>query len=197
MRADSMFLYTIDKEAERQGGRAGAGRFRSPCRGTSACGGFDGAPPRSGGRAEVGAEAGADPGTEAGVSLPDGAADSLRPVASPAAGNAGERPGGRVEAVLPRAPAGLRSEGLDSGESASPVMPDSLAAAADSLRQPVVNPLDTLVGDARKAFLKEQARKEKEKGEEGQGRGAPKTPRRDCRKASGEAHGPAARAEGA
>ena len=43
-----------------------------------------------------------------------------------------------------------------------PEVPDSLGATlpADSLATPV-NPLDTLVGDARKAYLKEQARKAK------------------------------------
>ena len=164
MRADSMFLYTIDKEAERRA--AERARADSAARAAGLLPAADSTVLLPGAEvgAEVGAEAGADPGTEAGVSLPDGAADSLRPVASPAAGNAGERPGGRVEqSSAERRPASAL-KGLDSlARSASPVMPDSLAAAADSLRQPVVNPLDTLVGDARKAFLKEQARKEKEK----------------------------------
>ena len=39
-----------------------------------------------------------------------------------------------------------------------PELPDSLRGT-DSLAVPAINPLDTLVGDARKAYLKEQAAK--------------------------------------
>ena len=51
---------------------------------------------------------------------------------------------------------------VEPGDSlARPELPDSLrgAAVADSVAAERVNPLDTLVGDARKAYLKEQARK--------------------------------------
>ena len=50
-------------------------------------------------------------------------------------------------------------EGVEPGDSTQrPVPVDSLRTEADSLAAPI-NPLDTLVGDARKAYLKEQARK--------------------------------------
>lgn len=51
-------------------------------------------------------------------------------------------------------------EGVEPGDSTLRAdVPDSLRTGADSLTLAPVNPLDTLVGDARKAYLKEQARK--------------------------------------
>ena len=127
MRADSMYLFTINSEAERRAAEAAhadslavesneARSGETPAAESPMPGRHSGENPLRGSRSPV-------PGRE-GLSDP-GLRDSL---------------GGRE---LPDSLRGLQ---------------DSLAA--DSLAMPV-NPLDTLVGDARKAYLKEQARKAK------------------------------------
>lgn len=138
MRADSMFLFTINEQAERRA--AEAARADSVARADSlshlqadslAAGRLDGLKP------------GAKPGREHELGP---RTDSLgRPL-----------PGDRR-----RGPSGADSTGHVSGsDSLSRVSgADSLAAGNDSLAAPSINPLDTLVGAARKAYLKEQARK--------------------------------------
>ena len=122
MRADSMYLFTINSEAERRAAeRARADSLAAESNKA-----------RSG---ETPAEGSPLPGHHTG-------ADSLRGSRSSDPGREGlSEPGPR--------------DSLDGRE-----LPDSLRGLQDSLAVPV-NPLDTLVGDARKAYLKEQARKAK------------------------------------
>ena len=125
MRADSMFLFTINENALRRAAAAAKADSLARLRTDSAAVGMPGSGPDS---------------------LPGRPAlDSLGRPLLPAAG-----------------PDSLgHAAGLDS--LGRPELPDSLrgASVADSLAAPAVNPLDTLVGDARKAYLKEQAVKAK------------------------------------
>ncbi|WP_290534694.1 OstA-like protein [Alistipes sp.] len=133
VRADSMFLYTINEAAERRAAERARADSLARAEGTL---------PATDTLAASGAVSGADV-----VGRPlDIGADSLS---------------GRVS-VSPEDSVGLSSRpaGADSLSAREPALPsDSLAVGADSLRQPAINPLDTLTGDARKAYLKEQARK--------------------------------------
>lgn len=121
MRADSIFLFTINENALRRAAAAAKADSLARLKTDSAA-----------------------------VGILQHRADSL-PGSHPAVDSLG-RP------VLPE-PGSGSVEGVDSlGRSE---VPDSLqnAAVADSLAAPAINPLDTLVGDARKAYLKEQADK--------------------------------------
>ena len=146
MRADSMFLYTINEEAERRAAeraKADQAKADSLARAAEMLQPADSVSDRS--------------ETDAGMSQPgEVAALPQQPeisAAKDADAPSKDRPA-RASAV---------PKGIDSlAKAAVPVLPDSLAAGADSLQQPAVNPLDTLVGAARKAYLKEQARKAKE-----------------------------------
>ncbi len=121
MRADSMFLFTINENALRRAAAAAKADSLARLKTDSAA-----------------------------VATLQHRTDSL-PGSQPALDSLG-RP------VLP-APGSGSVGGVDS--LGRPEVPDSLqgAAVADSLAAPAINPLDTLVGDARKAFLKEQADK--------------------------------------
>ena len=132
MRADSMFLFTINENARRRAAAAAKADSLARLKADSS--------------AVVLSGHGAD-------SLPGGhrALDSLgRPSLSEGVADSLVRGG---------VPDSLRhAGGLDSlGRS---ILPDSLRGP-DSLAVPAVNPLDTLVGDARKAYLKEQELKAK------------------------------------
>lgn len=130
MRADSMFLFTINEAARSRA--AAQARADSLARAAEASAATD--------------------------SLAVSGSDSLgRPVGL----GADSLSGG---AVVPSDAAGRRPalpEGADSlaatGRAQLPA--DSLSMERDSLQAPAVNPLDTLTGDARKAYLKEQAQK--------------------------------------
>ena len=121
MRADSMFLFTINENALRRAAAAAKADSLARLKTDSAA-----------------------------VGILQHRTDSL-PGSHPAVDSLG-RP------VLPE-PGSGSVEGADS--LGHPEVPDSLqnAAVADSLAVPAINPLDTLVGDARKAYLKEQADK--------------------------------------
>ena len=121
MRADSMFLFTINENALRRAAAAAKADSLARLKTDSAA-----------------------------VGILQHRTDSL-PGSHPAVDSLG-RP------VLPE-PGSGSVEGADS--LGRPEVPDSLqnAAVADSLAVPAINPLDTLVGDARKAYLKEQADK--------------------------------------
>ena len=124
MRADSMYLFTINSEEQRRA--AEAARADSLAQAQAASQGM---------AADSSVTAPAMPGP--GPEVP--AADSL---------------GGRLPSVPGREP--MAADSL-----AHPGMPDSLRGGTlpDSLAAVPVDPLDTLSGDARKAYLKEQARK--------------------------------------
>ncbi len=79
-----------------------------------------------------------------------------------------------------------------------PEVPDSLGATlpADSLATPV-DPLDTLVGDARKAYLKEQARKAKAAEKAAKAGSQEGVARQNRRQTAGEGYGETAGPEGA
>lgn len=134
MRADTMYLFTINEAAER---RAAERRAAEQARADSL--------------AALGLQ------TDAGaVSLP---ADGDRPV--PTGDDAETAPDGQApDVVLPDA-SDLPGHEIDSTGMGVPA--DSLLtqhpAGSDSLSVPAIDPLDTLVGDARKAYLKEQERK--------------------------------------
>ena len=121
MRADSMFLFTINENALRRAAAAAKADSLARLKTDSAA-----------------------------VGILQHRTDSL-PGSHPAVDSLG-RP------VLPE-PGSGSVEGADS--LGRPEVPDSLqnTAVADSLAVPAINPLDTLVGDARKAYLKEQADK--------------------------------------
>lgn len=121
MRADSMFLFTINENALRRAAAAAKADSLARLKTDSAA-----------------------------VGILQHRTDSL-PGSHPAVDSLG-RP------ILPE-PGSGSVEGADS--LGRPEVPDSLqnAAVADSLAVPAINPLDTLVGDARKAYLKEQADK--------------------------------------
>ncbi len=121
MRADSMFLFTINENALRRAAEAAKADSLARVK-----------PDSTGGRPVHGVDslpAGRTVTDSPGRSLPSGTLDSLA------------RPG-------------------DADSLARPELPDSLRGT-DSLAVPAVNPLDTLVGDARKAYLKEQEIKAK------------------------------------
>ena len=142
IRADSMFLYTINKEAERRAAeRAKADSLA-----------------RAAGLLQQADSIQIRPGTDDTV-VPQTleVPDSMRQAEIPAA-NGSDAPSKDRPVKHSAAPKGLDSL----AKAATLAIPDSLAVAADSLQQSAVNPLDTLVGDARKAYLKEQVRKEKE-----------------------------------
>ena len=121
MRADSMFLFTINENALRRA--AEAAKADSLARVT---------PDSTGGH-------------------PVHRVDSL-PISQPVTDSPGHTE------PLSGADSVERSRMLDS--LSRPELPDSLRGT-DSLAIPVINPLDTLVGDARKAYLKEQEIKAK------------------------------------
>ena len=124
MRADSMYLFTINENALRRAAAAAKADSLARLKTDSA---LLGTPHHPAGE------------------LPEGrpAADSLGSPRVPAVG-----PGSPEDAAGPDSLA--RRE-----------VPDSLLGVSvpDSLAVPAVDPLDTLVGDARKAYLKEQAAK--------------------------------------
>lgn len=121
MRADSMFLFTIDENALRRAAAA----------------------------AKADSLALLKPDSVGGMSV--GGADSL-PVRRPVTDSLGRT-------VTPSGADSMeRSRMIDS--LGHPILPDSLRGV-DSLAVPAINPLDTLVGDARKAYLKEQELKAK------------------------------------
>ena len=117
MRADSMYLFTINEAQQRREAAAAAARAL------------------------------ADSLAHAGQgALLDG--DSLRQSRRP-----------QVDSLGRPVPPALQ-EGAERRDSTQfPEAADSLRTGTDSLTAAPVNPLDTLVGDARKAYLKEQARK--------------------------------------
>ena len=121
MRADSMFLFTINENALRRAAEA----------------------------AKADSLALLKPDSVGGMSV--GGADSL-PVRRPVTDSLGRT-------VTPSGADSVeRSRMIDS--LGHPIVPDSLRGV-DSLAVPAINPLDTLVGDARKAYLKEQELKAK------------------------------------
>ena len=121
MRADSMFLFTINENALRRAAEA----------------------------AKADSLALLKPDSVGGMSV--GGADSL-PVRRPVTDSLGRT-------VTPSGADSVeRSRMIDS--LGHPILPDSLRGV-DSLAVPAINPLDTLVGDARKAYLKEQELKAK------------------------------------
>ena len=134
MRADTMYLFTINEAAER---RAAERRAAEQARADSleALG-----PPANAVRALSGVDLPVA-GDDSAITAPDSLGSD------PASPETSDRP----------APA------TDSSGVSLPA--DSLltpsAAGADSLAVPAIDPLDTLVGDARKAYLKEQDRKAK------------------------------------
>ena len=121
MRADSMFLFTINENALRRAAEA----------------------------AKADSLALLNPDSVGG--MPVERADSL-PVRRPVTDSLGRT-------VTPSGADSVeRSRMIDS--LGHPILPDSLRGT-DSLAVPAINPLDTLVGDARKAYLKEQELKAK------------------------------------
>ena len=121
MRADSMFLFTINENALRRAAEA----------------------------AKADSLALLKPDSVGGMPVEE--ADSL-PVRRPVTDSLGRT-------VTPsEADSVERSRMIDS--LGHPILPDSLRGT-DSLAVPAINPLDTLVGDARKAYLKEQELKAK------------------------------------
>ena len=121
MRADSMFLFTINENALRRAAEA----------------------------AKADSLALLNPDSVGG--MPVERADSL-PVRRPVTDSLGRT-------VTPSGADSVeRSRMIDS--LGHPILPDSLQGV-DSLAVPAINPLDTLVGDARKAYLKEQELKAK------------------------------------
>ncbi|WP_418422543.1 OstA-like protein [Alistipes sp.] len=121
MRADSMFLFTINENALRRAAEAAKADSLALLK------------PDSVGR------------------MPVERADSL-PVRRPVTDSLGRT-------VTPSGADSVeRSRMIDS--LGHPILPDSLRGT-DSLAVPAINPLDTLVGDARKAYLKEQELKAK------------------------------------
>lgn len=121
MRADSMFLFTINENALRRAAEAAKADSLALLK------------PDSVGR------------------MPVERADSL-PVRRPVTDSLGRT-------VAPSGADSVeRSRMIDS--LGHPILPDSLRGT-DSLAVPAINPLDTLVGDARKAYLKEQELKAK------------------------------------
>lgn len=135
MRADTMYLFTINEAAER---RAAERRAAEQARADSL--------------AALGLQADAE-------HVPTAAADGNRPVS---AGNDAET------ASDGPAPGTVLSEASDlpvpetdslGGEVPADSLLTQYPAGSDSLAVPAIDPLDTLVGDARKAYLKEQERK--------------------------------------
>ena len=121
MRADSMFLFTINENALRRAAEAAKADSLALLKPDSVGG------------------------------MPVGGADSL-PVRRPVTDSLGRT-------VTPSGADSVeRSRMIDS--LGHPIVPDSLRGV-DSLAVPAINPLDTLVGDARKAYLKEQELKAK------------------------------------
>ena len=121
MRADSMFLFTINENALRRAAEAAKADSLALLKPDSVGG------------------------------MPVEGADSL-PVRRPVTDSLGRT-------VTPsEADSVERSRMIDS--LGHPILPDSLRGT-DSLAVPAINPLDTLVGDARKAYLKEQELKAK------------------------------------
>ena len=89
-------------------------------------------------------------------------ADSVSAAPHPEAGQTdGAHPAGIGGDSLRRAAESAAAVAGRPDSLAAETLPDSLRSAPDSLRTPAVNPLDTLTGDARKAYLKEQARQAK------------------------------------
>ena len=121
MRADSMFLFTINENALRRAAEAAKADSLALLKPDSVGG------------------------------MPVEGADSL-PVRRPVTDSLGRT-------VTPSGADSVeRSRMIDS--LGHPILPDSLRGT-DSLAVPAINPLDTLVGDARKAYLKEQELKAK------------------------------------
>lgn len=130
MRADTMYLFTINEAAERRAAEQ----------------------TRADSLAALGLQADAE-------HVPTAAADGNHPV--PSGDDAETASDSQApDAVLPDASDLSASESDLPGE-AVPVdsLPTQHPAGSDSLSVPAIDPLDTLVGDARKAYLKEQERK--------------------------------------
>lgn len=125
MRADSMYLFTINEAQQRREAAAAAARALADS------------------LARVQSDSLAHAGQGA---LSEG--DSLRQSRRP-----------QLDSLGRPVPPALQ-EGAERRDSTqSPEAADSLRTGTDSMTAAPVNPLDTLVGDARKAYLKEQARK--------------------------------------
>lgn len=135
MRADTMYLFTINEAAER---RAAERRAAEQARADSL--------------AALGLQADAE-------HVPTAAADGNRPV--PSGDDAETASDNQVpDAVLPDASDLPASESDLPGETVpADSLPTQHPVGSDSLSVPAIDPLDTLVGDARKAYLKEQERK--------------------------------------
>ena len=135
MRADTMYLFTINEAAER---RAAERRAAEQARADSL--------------AALGLQADAE-------HVPTAAADGNRPV--PSGDDAETASDSQVpDAVLPDASDLPASESDLPGEVVpADSLPTQHPVGSDSLSAPAIDPLDTLVGDARKAYLKEQERK--------------------------------------
>lgn len=135
MRADTMYLFTINEAAER---RAAERRAAEQARADSL--------------AALGLQADAE-------HVPTAAADGNRPV--PSGDDAETASDSQVpDAVLPDASDLPASESDLLGEAVpADSLPTQHPVGSDSLSAPAIDPLDTLVGDARKAYLKEQERK--------------------------------------
>ena len=135
MRADTMYLFTINEAAER---RAAERRAAEQARADSL--------------AALGLQADAE-------HVPTAAADGNRPV--PSGDDAETASDSQVpDAVLPDASDLPASESDLPGEAVpADSLPTQHPAGSDSLSAPAIDPLDTLAGDARKAYLKEQERK--------------------------------------
>ena len=128
MRADTMYLFTINEAAER---RAAERRAAEQARADSL--------------AALGLQADAE-------HVPTAAADGNRPV--PSGDDAETASDSQApDAVLPDA-SDLPGEAVPADS-----LPTQHPAGSDSLSAPAIDPLDTLAGDARKAYLKEQERK--------------------------------------
>ena len=124
-------------------------------------------------------------------------ADSVSAAPHPEAGQTdGAHPAGIGGDSLRRAAESAAAVAGRPDSLAAETLPDSLRSAPDSLRTPAVNPLDTLTGDARKAYLKEQARqaKAREKAAKAEAR---KKKLEEIAAARGEGDGQTAGAEGA
>ncbi len=133
MRADTMYLFTINEAAER---RAAERRAAEQARADSLA-----ALARQAETANVSTtEDGDRPLSDDGVAEPDPASVAALPE--------------DFDLPVPESDSTGRSIPADSLLTQPPADTDSLAA-------PVIDPLDTLVGDARKAYLKEQERKAK------------------------------------
>lgn len=129
MRADSMYLFTINEAQQRREEAAAAARALADSL----------ARMRSDSLAHAGQGA---------LSEGDSPRDSLR-----------QSRRSQLDSLGRPVPPALQ-EGAERRDSTRfPEAADSLRMGADSLTAAPVNPLDTLVGDARKAYLKEQARK--------------------------------------